>query len=151
MTVNEKALEIITKALVQHTGGKASEMARHILDALKEVRIVPIRLRASQVFWTRYHAHCRYVGDMDGRGHDYWHNRATRHAFKMHMWPYKIVPTQVTVNGVTIDVDVPVRDSSRNATNTQLMEAYSVIQDEAKRQGYELPEDSHEQIRTPHV
>jgi len=149
MTLFEKSVEVLEATITANRDESADWLARRCLDELRKVRIVPHRLRASEEFFTRFHAHARYLGGVAGPSYEYWYNKAIQYAMKVQNWPMKIVPTQVKLDsGEVITVDVPVPDSSTKATNANLMEAYRVIEDEAKIRGIDLPGDSHEQVRT---
>ena len=142
ITTYQKSAEIIEEVLRENHDDPADWLARRILDSLREKRIVPHQLKASEEMFRRLHAHTRYLGSVDGRGYRYWYNEAINHAVKVHCWPVKIITRTVTLDsGEAIEVDIPVPGSTTKATNKQLLEAYSVISDEAKRQAIELPED----------
>jgi len=100
----------------------------------------------------RFHAHCSHLGNMTGRGYAYHYNEAIRHAMSTGDWPHKIIPQRVKIydqdeNGndletyKVVEVDIPIPESTTKATNGQLLAAYSVIEDEAKRHGIQLPEE----------
>ena len=148
MTTYSKSAEIIEGVLKENRDDPAEWLARRILDTLREKRIVPHQLRASEEMFTRLHAHCRYLGDVTGQGYRYWYNKAIAYAVAVNNWPFQIITRTVKLDsGEEVTVDVPVPDSTTKATNKNLMEAYQVIEDEAKIRGIELPEGSHEQVR----
>lgn len=142
MTVYQKAAEVIETTLRDHGDEPGDWLARRILDNLRAVRIVPHTLRASEEMFTRFHAHCRFLGNETGRGYRHYYNKAIAHAMTMERWPCQVIPRRVKLDtGQVVDVDVPVPSSTTKASNAQLLEAYSVITDEAKREGIELPEE----------
>jgi hypothetical protein len=140
MTTFEKSAQIIRDTIEANRGESGDRLALRILKALRDKRIVPRTMRASGAMFTRFHAHCRYLGNLTG-SYKYWYNRAIRHAMRVDQWPVTIITHDVTVNGTTVTVDVPVPESTTKATNAQLLEAYTVIQDGAKDAGIVLPED----------
>ena len=149
MTLYQKSIEVIVETLGAHEKEPDDWLARRILDDLRKKRIVPHHLTASDEFFTRFQAHTRYMGDTVGPSYRYWYNKAVRHAMKMHLWPVRVVPAVIEKEpGKWEIVDLPTADSSTRATSAQIMCAYSVIQDGAKTHAVDLPEDSHESIRT---
>jgi len=149
MTLFEKSVQILEATIEEHREEPADWLARRCLDELRKKRIVPHRLRASEEMFTRFQAHTRYLGDTAGPSYRHWYNKAVRHAMKLQQWPVRVVPAVIEKEpGRWEIVDLPTADSSTRATTAQIMCAYSVIVDGAKDQRIDLPEDSHEQIRT---
>ena len=142
MTTYEKSVQIVTAEIVKARGVAAEVVARRCLDAMRKNRIVPHTLRGSEEMFTRFHAHCRHLGNVTGRGYEYYYNMAIDHAVKTEDWPVKVIPRRIRLDtGDIVEVDVPIPGSSTKATNRQLMAAYTVITDEATRAGITLPED----------
>lgn len=111
-----------------------------LLNRLLENRIMPGSMQASADLFTRFHAHTRYLGKQTGYGYEHWYNAAIDYAVEQDEWPVKLVEQTVTVSGVDISVDVRVPESSKRATNKNLLTAYEVIQDGAREHGVFLPE-----------
>ena len=148
MTIYQKAAEIIEKTITEQPDEPADWLARSILDALREKRIIPQSLRASEELFTRFHAHCRYLGDVAGPSYRYWYNKAVRHAVKLHEWPMRMMIAVVESEPGKFEIeDRLVADSTRNATTSNLMCAYGVIQDGATEHGIDLPENP-QKVRT---
>ena len=148
MTVFQKAVEIIEKTLTDNSEEPADWLARSIIEDLRLKKIGLKRLRASDELRTRFHAHTRYLGDVTGEGYDALKKRAIDHAMEVHSWPVHVVTRRLTLDsGETFDHEFTFAGPTRDATTPQLMEAYSVIVDEADRRGIELPEDTEEEIK----
>lgn len=142
MGVSSKVLQIIAQACERRGVINSTSVANDIAVALEEKRYMIRAMKGSPEMLRRLHAHCRYLGDATGRGYEYYRDMAYRHAVDMHRWPTVVIPVDVTLdNGSVVTVDVTMPDSSTKATNAQLMEAYSVIADEARRAGEQLPEE----------
>lgn len=142
MTTYEKTVAIIRDQIEKHRTEPAEQIARRCLEAMRHKRIVPHTMRASEQMFKRFHAHTKHLGDMTGRGYSYYYNLAVNHAMKMDEWPHKIIPRRVKLDtGDLVDVDIPVPESTTKATNGQLLCAYQVIEEEARRAGITLPED----------
>lgn len=145
MTIDEKALQII-----EEITGRDAALA--IIAALAKKRISFVTLTASVQLFTRFHAHCRYLGsvvtDAD-KGYEHFYRLAVDHAMELNDWPLRIeevtVPITYEIAGETIKenytTEVARPASSRKANNRQILTAYSVITDEARRRGIELPEN----------
>lgn len=141
MTTYEKSAQIIAETIENNRAREPREIAALALDAMRKKRIVPHTLRASDEMFTRFHAHCKHLGNETGRGYEYYYNLAIRGAMATDDWPIKIIPRRIRLDtGQIVDVDVPMPESTTKATNGQLLAAYAVIQDEAKRAGVALPE-----------
>jgi len=143
MTTYEKARGLIAECIRKAKSGDDPEQtAESCLRAMRDKRIVPHNLRASGELFKRFHAHCRYLGDVTGIGYRTLYNKALRHAEKMHEWPMKIIPRRIRLDtGDIVEVDVPIPESTTRATTSNLMAAYQVIVDEAATAGVTLPED----------
>ena len=137
MTTYEKAVKIIGSMLNSH------HMAVRILDTLLDNRITMTTMRASPDLFTRFHAHCRFLGEEPSTqyGYEYWYNLAIAYAVEQDAWPVKLIPKTISIDGHDITVDIQVSQSTRLATNRQLLIAYSVIVDGAKQLGVMLPEN----------
>lgn len=142
MTTFEKALGILTETIKAHRHDEPVQLARRCLEAMRAKRITPQTFRASEELFVRFHAHCRFLGESTGKGYRHYYTSAIEHAVKVDAWPVKVIPRMVRLDtGQVVDVDVPVPESSTKASTAQLMEAYSVITDEAMRAGVRLPEN----------
>ena len=140
MTTFEKAKQVIAKTLPDCRGLSLPDAAGLILNDLLKNRIMPTTMRASSDMFTRWHAHCRFLGTETGYGYSYWYNLAVSHAIEQDAWPVKVIPQKVVIDGADVMVDVQVPQSTTKATNKQLLVAYEVIQDGAKEHGITLPE-----------
>jgi len=144
MTTFEKAKQVIAKTLPDCRGLSLPDAAGLILNDLLKNRIMPTTMRASSDLFTRFHAHCRFLGTETGDGYEDWYNRAIQHAVEQDEWPVKLIAKTISIDGHDIDVDVQVPQSTTKATNKQLLTAYEVIQDGAKEHGITLPEHGEE-------
>ena len=148
MTTYQKAAGIIEKTITDNSDDPTDGLARRILDDLRDKRIGLQRLKASDELRIRFHAHTRHLGDMTGEGYDALKKRAIEHAMEVHSWPIQVVTKRLTLDsGETFDHEFVFACPTRDANTAQLMEAYSVIVDEAARRGIDLPEDTEEEIR----
>jgi len=143
MTTYQKAAQIIASVVDQHRTEPADQLAVRCLDALRDKRIVPHVLRASEQMFKRFHAHCKYLGEVTGRGYEHYYNEAINHAMAIGEWPHKIIPKRIKLDtGDIVEVDVPLPESTTRATNTHLLAAYQVIEEEARRNAVQLPEEA---------
>lgn len=143
MTTYERAAHIIAETLPGcdlRPGQSCLAAADRILRALLAKRIMPTTMRASADMFTRFHAHCRYLGTESGYGYNYWYRLAVEHAESVEEWPVKVFPRIVDVGGETITIDVSMPQSTTRATNGQLLCAYQIIEEGAKEHGIVLPE-----------
>ncbi len=136
MSTYEKSVGIISDIV------HSQNMAVHILDVLLDNRITTTTMRASADLFTRFHAHCRYLGEHGGEGSRYWYNAAVAYAVERDSWPTQLIEKVITIDGHDVRIDVLVPQSTRRASNAQLLVAYSVIVDAAKEKGIELPENA---------
>lgn len=144
-TTYERAAQIIAETLKVHpsmSGAHIAAMyiANQILEALMAKRIVPVVMRASADMFTRWHAHCRYLGDATEYGYKYWYDAAIAYAVEQDEWPVKVIEKTITIDGHDMTFDIQVPQSTRQATNKQLCMAYTVITDGAKEHKVILPE-----------
>ena len=146
MTTYQKAVGIIAESLEKHHGRCPVDQAGFAVRALLENRIMPTTMRASASFFTRFHAHCRFLGTVAGDGYEYWYNKAVEHAVGQDMWPVKLVAKTISIDGHAITVDIQVPQSTTRASNAQLLVAYSVIVDGAKEKDIVLPENVEEGV-----
>jgi hypothetical protein len=141
MTTFEKSIATIAEQIEKHKGESPVQVARRCLDAMRKKRIVPQTLRASEEMFTRFHAHCRHLGNVTGRGYEHYYNKAIGAAVKTEDWPVKIIPRRIRLDtGQIVDVDIPIPLSSTKVSTGALMAAYQVIEDEAKEHEVDLPE-----------
>ena len=141
MTTFEKSVGIMADVIEKHRNDTGAKLARRCLDALREKRIVPRSIRASEELFTRFHAHTRYLGEMTGRGYRHYYDLAVRHAVTVGDWPMVVRQVMITLpGGETFWRDVQLPDSTTKARTSHLMIAYGVIEDEAKLAGVSLPE-----------
>ena len=142
MTTYEKTVEVITDQVTKHRTEPAEQIARRCLEAMRKKRIVPQTLRASEEMFTRFHAHCRHLGNMSGRGYEHYYNKAIAAAMKTEDWPVKIIPRRIKLDtGDIVEVDIPIPVSSTRVPNGALLSAYQVIVEEARDAGIALPEE----------
>lgn len=142
MTTYEKTVDVIRKQIEAHRNDPAEQLARRCVEAMRKKRIVPQTLRASDEMFKRFHAHCRHLGNMTGRGYEHYYNAAVNAAVKTEDWPVKIIPKRIKLDtGDIVEVDVPIPVSSTKVTNGALLAAYAVIEDEARAHGIDLPEE----------
>lgn len=142
MTTYEKSVTIIAEQIEKHRNDPPEQLARRCLEAMRQKRILPHTMRASEAMFKRFHAHCKYLGDVTGKGYHHYYNLAINHAMRTGDWPHKIIPRRIRLDtGDIVEVDVPIPDSTTKATNGQLLAAYQVIEDEAKSEQIQLPED----------
>jgi len=140
--MSERVLRLIAEICEKRGISNGMGAAMQIVAALEKKRYMIRPMKGSPEMLRRLHAHCRYLGDTTGNGYEHYRDMAYRHAVDMHEWPTVIVPVAVPLdNGETVTVDVPMPDSSTKATNAQLMVAYQVIEDEARRAKSTLPEE----------
>lgn len=144
MTTLERAYAVIAETLPRCKGKLFAVASRMIVDALTEARITFETMRATPELFTRFHAHCRFLGVHGGEGYQYWYNAAVGHAVSVGDWPIRIVQQTVNIAGEDITVDIEVPESTRLANNRQLMLAYSVITDGAAEKQLALPENMRE-------
>ncbi len=135
MTTYEKSVGIISDIV------HSRNMAIHILDILLDNRITTTTMRASADLFTRFHAHCRYLGQHGGEGYRYWYNAAVEYAVERDSWPTQVIAKTISIDSHDITVDIQVPQSTTRASNAQLLVAYSVITDAAKEKGFVLPEN----------
>jgi len=133
MTVVEQARAVIVAAT-------SEQVADKIIAVLATKRIGFIAIRASEELFTRWHAHCRTLGDETGYGYREIYNAAIAHAIEQDLWPVRVIPQVVDVAGEAITVDVQVPESTTRASNKQLLCAYEYIVETAKEHGIVLPE-----------
>jgi hypothetical protein len=142
MTTYEKAIGILTDTIAAHRQDEPVQLARRCLEAMRAKRITPQTFRASEEMFVRFHAHCRHLGNMTGKGYGHYYNVAIKHAMATDDWPVKIIPRRIKLDtGQVFEEDVPVPESSTKATTRALLTAYEVIEDEARRAGVRLPEN----------
>jgi hypothetical protein len=142
MTTYERAVGILTDTIAAHRQDEPVQLARRCLEAMRAKRITPQTFRASEEMFVRFHAHCRHLGAMTGKGYRHYYNESVRHSMATDDWPVKIVTRRIKLDtGQVVEVDVPVPESSTKATTRALMAAYTVIEDEARRAGVRLPEN----------
>ena len=139
VTTYEKALHIIA-------GFTDDKTADRILRALLAKRIMPVTMKASAEMFTRFHAHCRFLGNHPGEGYEFWYNAAIAYAVEQDSWPVKLIEKVIVIDGHDTSVDIQVPQSSRQATNKQLLTAYTVIQEAATEAGLVLPENTEEKM-----
>ena len=140
MTTYEKAANIIAETLPRSIG-EPMDMADRILRALQEKRIVPVTMRASAELWTRFHAHCRFLGEHTKYGYRYFYDKAVEAMVIAEDWPVKIVSKTISIDRQEITVDIAVAESTRKANNRQMLGAYQVIVDHAAEEKVPLPEN----------
>ena len=140
MSVYDKAARIIADTIAGFRDEDELEIADRILTALGDARITPTVMRASRDMFTRFHAHCRFLGNETGDGYEYWYNEAINYAVQQDKWPVKLIPQTVTIAGEQIVIDVQVPESTTKATNTQLLCAYEIVTDAAEAHKIRLPE-----------
>uniref|UniRef100_A0A6M3LR10 Uncharacterized protein n=1 Tax=viral metagenome TaxID=1070528 RepID=A0A6M3LR10_9ZZZZ len=140
MSIYERAHAIIVETLPSCKGRPFDEVATLILKALYRKRIAPVAMKASVEMFTRFHAHCRYLGQATGDGYEGVYNDAIEYAMITDDWPCKIVVREIEVAGETMAVDIQVPQSTTRATNAQLRKAYEYIEGVAKDRGVVLPE-----------
>jgi hypothetical protein len=141
VTTYEKAMTIIAEVVEKHRGETGEMVARRCLDALREKRIVPHTMAASGELFKRFHAHTRYLGRETMLGYRHYYDMAVQHAVTLGEWPIVVRPVMIELPGGEVhwrDANLP--DTSKKATTSNLMTAYSVIEDEAKQAGVVLPE-----------
>lgn len=147
MTTHDKAKQVIQGMLLDWAvaGCDRAEfvVAEDIIQALLKNRIALSTMVASPDLFKRFHSHCRFVGNHNPDGFTYedYYQMAIDHAIVMEDWPMKVITRTVEIDGQEITVDVPVPESTKKANNRQLMLAYEVIRDEARRLNLTLPED----------
>ena len=143
MTTVAKAKQIVIDTLPECKGKPFSDVADILIDALQKKRIGLNTMVASPEFFRRFHAHCAYLGwhDRNGNGYEHWYNEAIAHAMAHEDWPRKVIVVEKEIGGEVHSIDVVIPQSTKKANNRQLLLAYSVIEDEARRQGIELPEN----------
>jgi hypothetical protein len=141
VTTYERTGEIIAKAITAGRGRSAEDIADSALRAMLKARIMPQPMRASGEMFVRFHAHCRFLGEVSKYGYRYWYAKAVAHAEAQEQWPVKIIPRTVTLDtGQTVTIDVAVPESTTRATNAQLLCAYQMITEGAAALGVALPE-----------
>ena len=140
VTTWERAAQIIAETCTKCKGLASAELAARILDALLRARIMPTTMRASADMFTRFHAHCRFLGTATGEGYEEWYNKAVAYAVEQDDWPVKLIAKTLSIDGHDITVDVQVPQSTTRANNRQLLTAYTVITEGAKEHGVALPE-----------
>lgn len=133
MTVVEQARAVIVAAT-------SEQVADKIIAVLATKRIGFIAIRASEELFTRWHAHCRTLGDETGYGYREIYNAAIAHAVEQDLWPVRVIPQVVSVAGEDITIDVQVPESTTRASNKQLLCAYEYITETAREHGIVLPE-----------
>lgn len=141
MSTADRAVSIFTDVLPSCRGKSYPDTAKTLVRALLSHRLAITALRASVDLFTRFHAHCRYLGEVTGRGYKDVYNAAIEYAMSFELWPIEIVPYAVDVEGKKIIVDVTIKQSTTKANNTQLLKAYEYIVDTAKEEGKTLPEN----------
>ncbi len=139
MTTYEKAFNIIASLT-------DNKVADRILHALLAKKIMPVTMKAGADMFTRFHAHCRYVGNNTGAGYEHFYNAAIAYAVEQDSWPVKVIEKVITIDGHEIKIDVQVPQSTHRATNRQLLCAYTVIQEAATESGLVLPENTEEKM-----
>lgn len=150
MTTHDKAKKVIQEMLLDWAakGCDRAEfvVAEDIIQVLLKNRIALSTMTASPDLFKRFHAHARFLGrnNPDGFTYEDYYTMAIDHAIVMEDWPMKVITRKVEIDGREITVDVPVPESTKKANNRQLMLAYEVIKDEARRLGLTLPEDENE-------
>jgi hypothetical protein len=154
MTTYEKAAGAIEIELIKHKipADDASWLARSILSRMQSHRIGVIEFRASEEMFTRFHAHLRFFGQQQGNGYRYWYNRIIAECVEEGEWPVKMATRYVDLASkdvrVTppkeldsyVTVDVPVPESTKRATNGQLLGAYERLLFYAAEAEITLPE-----------
>ena len=132
MTVVEQARAVIVPFCTEQ---KVDEL----IVALATKRITFVELAASEELFTRWHAHCRFLGKESGRGYDEIYNHAIAYAMEMEE-KFKVLPQTVIIAGEEITVDIKVPGPTTKASNKELLVAYEYIVDTAKEIGVRLPE-----------
>ena len=144
MTTYERTFDIIAGTLLACKHDACTDQAHKILRALQAKKIMPTTMKASPDMFTRFHAHCRFVGNNTGAGYEHFYNASIAYAVEQDSWPVKMIEKIIDIDGHKISVDIQVPQSSHRATNKQLLTAYTVIEDAAKEAGLVLPENTEE-------
>lgn len=118
-------------------------LAESVLSELEHRKLTFSTAHASPDMLTRFHAHMAFLGKSSRVGLTYReiYENAVRAASATGDWPIKNVVRTVTIEGHEHVVDVPVPQSSKVATNKQLLAAYEYVQDLAKECEVILPEN----------
>lgn len=140
MSAYEKARNIIAETLAYCNDMSPEATATACLDACLERRLVMTVLHASHEMFTRFHAHCRFVGKRTGRGYQDVYTKAIEYAMGFEEWPIQLVTKEVDVDGRKLTVDVVIPESTTKATNTQLLKAYEYVLAVATEERIVLPE-----------
>ena len=140
MNTYERSASIIADSLPQRGSETPLDAADRILRALLAKRITTTTMRASASMFTRWHAHCRFLGTQTGYGYEHWYNEAVNWAVEQDSWPVKLIAKTISIDGHEITVDIQVPQSTTRASNRQLLCAYEVISGGAEEHGVVLPE-----------